>query len=111
MTRDSLRSTANILVGDLVLTAAGIGEALHEIEGSGSERLLEAVAERCAPAVAVAQITPEGIQSSQEQWRSFWLRFCDWFISRQGHLSAAEVLRERIRTSLPALAYRSHQSK
>ena len=90
-------------VGDLVLTAAGVGEALHEIEASGSERLLEAVAERCGPIVAVTQITPEGIQSIHEQWRLFWLRFCDWFISRHGHLSTAEVLRERIRTSLPAL--------
>ena len=88
-------------VADFVLTAAGVGEAIQEIETSGFERLLQAVAERCGP--SVTQAAPEHIQSIHDQWRLFWLRFCDWFISRPGRLSNAEVLRERIRTALPAL--------
>jgi uncharacterized protein (TIGR02677 family) len=70
----------------------------------GTERLdslVQAVTERIArsglPAIA------EQTDGMRVQWRSFWLSFCNWFISEPGRLSSADVLRERLRSALPAL--------
>src|SRR5262249_34351838 len=65
------------------------------------ESLIQAVAERNAR--SGTQTNTARMDAIRVQWRAFWLRFSNWFISHPGRLSNAEVLRERIRTALPAL--------
>jgi uncharacterized protein (TIGR02677 family) len=88
-------------VADLILTAATVGEALNEIGTAGLESFIQAVAERSAKTGGPANA--EHTEAVRVQWRSFWLRFSDWFISEPGRLSSTEVLRERLRGALPAL--------
>jgi uncharacterized protein (TIGR02677 family) len=88
-------------VADLVLTTAGVRDALGDIETAGVESLIQAVAERNAR--SGTQTNTARMDAIRVQWRAFWLRFSNWFISHPGRLSNAEVLRERIRTALPAL--------
>jgi len=88
-------------VADLVLTAASVGEAMNTIRTVGLDLCIQAVAERSARSGVPA--TPEHTGAMVVQWRSFWRRFCTWFISEPGRLSSAEILRERLRSVLPAL--------
>jgi len=88
-------------LSDLVLAAAGVEEVVRELEGAGLDSLLRATAERSAR--GSLRVTAERISVIRDQWQSFWLRLSAWFISKPGRLSKAEVLRERVRTSLPVL--------
>src|SRR5438093_5887258 len=62
-------------IAELVLATDSIGETLRDIERSGFERFLQ----------------PD------------WKRFRKWFISEPGRPSNAEMLRERVRASVPVL--------
>ena len=88
-------------VGELVLAADSIGETVRDIEAAGIERLLQAVAERNSRDRNDA--TPESIAAVRDQWRSRWESFCNWFISKPGCPSSAEIFRERARASMPVL--------
>jgi uncharacterized protein (TIGR02677 family) len=85
----SLAEYGQGFVGELVLDADNICEAIRDIEDAGLERLLQAVAGR--------SIRDLGY------WRSHWARLRRWFISEPDSPSTAERLRERARTCIPAL--------
>jgi uncharacterized protein (TIGR02677 family) len=87
--------------GELVIAADNISETIRDIEAAGLERLLHPLAERSLRDDVDA--TPENIATLSGQLRSRWEFFCNWFISQPGNPSNAEMLRERIRASIPAL--------
>jgi uncharacterized protein (TIGR02677 family) len=62
---------------------------------------VQAIAERTVQSGMPA--TTEHLDAIRDHWRSFWLRFSKWFISEPGRRSSAEVLREHLRSVLPAL--------
>jgi len=88
-------------VSELVTAAEDIGRMICDIDDSGFEQLLQAVAERST--VDVVRTTPEDLESIAAEWRSHWGRFRDWFISRPGCPSGADILRGRARASLTTL--------
>jgi uncharacterized protein (TIGR02677 family) len=88
-------------VADLVLTAASVEEVMNKIESTVLESIIQAVVERTARSGVPA--TPEHAGAIRVEWRSFWIRFRNWFISEAARVSTAEVLRERLRGGLPAL--------
>jgi uncharacterized protein (TIGR02677 family) len=92
---------AERFIGELVLAADSIGEAVRDIEAAGFERLLHAAAERSA-GDGMDQ-TAEDVAAVCGQWRSQWECFCNWFISQPDRPSTAEKLRERARASIPVL--------
>jgi uncharacterized protein (TIGR02677 family) len=88
-------------ISELVIAADAIGRIICDIDASGSEKLVQAAAER---GIADAlEPTPEHLEDIAEQWRSDWRRFRGWFVSRPGCLSGADTLRGRARTSLTSL--------
>jgi uncharacterized protein (TIGR02677 family) len=92
---------AERFIGELVLAADNIAAAVRDIDAAGFERLLQSVAERSTR--DGMQTTPEDIAAVCGQWRAHWESFCNWFISKPGHPSNAECVRERARASIPAL--------
>jgi uncharacterized protein (TIGR02677 family) len=88
-------------IGELVIAADCIGETVRDIDEAGLERLLQAVAEHTLR--DGIEITSDDIAAVCGHWRSHWKLFCKWFISQPDRVSNAEVLRERIRASIPVL--------
>jgi uncharacterized protein (TIGR02677 family) len=85
----SLAEYGQGFIGELVLDADNICEAIRDIESAGFERLLQAVADR-----SVRDLS---------HWRWHWERLRRWFVSQPDSPSTSERLRERARTSIPAL--------
>jgi len=81
-------------LGELELEAAVIGQLVKDIEHAGLEKMI-LVVERKHVTTTVAQDCGE--------WRLRWERFRTWFVSTPNHPSGSVLLRERFRTSLPAL--------
>jgi uncharacterized protein (TIGR02677 family) len=75
-------------VAELVITVDAIGKAVHDLEPSSFERLIQAVARR-------------SVHDSIEM-KSGWNCFCRWFISSPGRPSHAELVRERARRLITA---------
>jgi uncharacterized protein (TIGR02677 family) len=95
-----LINCAERFLGEFVIASDRITETVREIEAE-FQRLLRSLAERGIRDGADA--TPENIDAVCDHWRSHWEHFFSWFIPQPGRPSYAEVLRERIRTSIPAL--------
>src|SRR5690349_13262507 len=74
-------------VADLVLTAGTVREAMNTIGVGSIESLIHALAERSARSGVPA--SAEHTDAIRVQWRSFWLRFSNWFVSEPGRFSSA----------------------
>lgn len=88
-------------LGELELEAIAIGEQIREIERCGLDRLILAVVRRHIDQRKDA--APGTIAEACGEWRLRWERFRSWFISLPNHQSGSALLRERLRSSLPAL--------
>ncbi len=71
---------AERFIGELVLATDSIGDTIRDVDAS----------------------IPEG-SIAAEMEAAHWEVFRNWFISQPGRLSNAEMLRERVRASIPAL--------
>lgn len=80
---------AERFVGELVLTADAVGKAVRQIETTGFDRLIQAVARR-------------SVHDSMEMG-SYWGGFRRWFISEPSRPSHAELVRERARALIPSI--------
>ena len=88
-------------IGELVIATDDIALTISDLEAAGIEKLLQAAAHRI---VADAVEEPsEGLDRARFQWHSFWERLRNWFVSRPGRPSNAEILRGRARAAIPAL--------
>jgi uncharacterized protein (TIGR02677 family) len=88
-------------VGELIIAADRIAEAVRDLEEAQIERILQAAAEHAVRDGLEA--TPDTIAIVSDQWRRHWEFFRAWFISEPGRVSTAEAMRERIRSSIPVL--------
>ena len=88
-------------IGELVIAADDIFYAVREIESAGLDRLLQVASERTV--ADEMDPGPANLGRAVDQWRSLWNRFRDWFISTPGCTSASDILRARVRESMPAL--------
>ena len=97
----SLVCRAERFLSEFVMAADHVQQSLGDIEAAGFHRLLQAVAQRGVR--DGMDETPETIAAVCGSWHSHWNHVCGWFLSQPGHPSNAETLRERIRSSIPAL--------
>jgi uncharacterized protein (TIGR02677 family) len=89
-------------IGELVIATHEIAGRLREIENRGTERLLEAAAQRdCVDAIDHEK--PVRVEEARKLWRARWSGLRGWFISDSARPSQAEVLRGRARAAIPAL--------
>jgi uncharacterized protein (TIGR02677 family) len=88
-------------LGELELEAAVIGQLVQDIEDAGLEKLMLVVVRRNID--ERNHVAPTTIVHECGEWRLRWERFRIWFVSPPNHPSGSVLLRERFRTSLPAL--------
>jgi len=89
------------LLGELELEAAVIGQLVQDIEYAGLEQLILLMVRRNID--ERKHVTPATIDRDCGEWRMRWERFRIWFVSPPNQSCGSVLLRERFRTSLPAL--------
>jgi uncharacterized protein (TIGR02677 family) len=90
---------AEKFLADLVVAQECVAEAMREIEAAGIQQLLPAERKRNSAQPQDAERKRDSAQPQEMEWDQ--LR--QWFISHPSRPSNAELLRERIRTSIPVL--------
>ena len=88
-------------LAELELEAAVIGQLVQDIEHAGLEKLILVVVRRNID--ERRHVTPTTIAQDCGEWRLQWERFRIWFVPPSNHRAGSVLLRERFRTSLPAL--------
>jgi uncharacterized protein (TIGR02677 family) len=88
-------------VQELIVSTAEIAKTLAELSSVEVERLLRIAAERDLADAVDRQ--DEDVHAAFARWHLRWKGLEDWFISRTGKPSYADVLRSRARSAIPAL--------
>jgi uncharacterized protein (TIGR02677 family) len=89
-------------IGELVIATHDIATTLRRIEGHGTDRLLEAAAQRDA-VDAIDPDRPGRLADARKLWHARWTGLRGWFISDRSRPSQADILRSRARAAIPAL--------
>jgi uncharacterized protein (TIGR02677 family) len=89
-------------IGELVIATHEIATTLRSIEKSGTDRLLEAAAQRDA-IDAIDPDRPGRLAEARKLWHARWAGLRGWFISDRNRPSQADILRSRARSAVPAL--------
>ncbi|MFP4353360.1 MAG: TIGR02677 family protein [Puniceicoccaceae bacterium] len=87
-------------LGELVTATNRIAALILDIEASGLEARLHAIAER--EIADQLDPGPEALTDAEQDWQERWQGLRRWFISDH-HPSQAELLRARARSAIPAL--------
>ncbi len=89
-------------IGELVIATHEIAATLREIENRGTDRLLEAAAQRDT-VDAMDHERPERLSDARKLWHARWNGLRGWFINAASRPSQADILRGRARAAIPAL--------
>jgi len=99
--KQSLIDYLERFIGELMLATAEIAERLQALDDQGVERLLAAAARR--ELADALDPTPAERERAEAIWKERWQGLRAWFVASGDGPSQAEILRQRGRSSIPAL--------
>ncbi len=101
--KDGLLDYLERFIGELVVAQAHIAALLRDLEGPGTERLLDAAADR--ELADALEPSDDDRAAARESWQARWAGLVGWFLPDAERPAQAELLRARARAAIPALLH------